>query len=173
MEKPINVRFTPEKKDYIRATRLLASKSTGFVILAAILGLLIIASAVVLIFPGVGDPSWNSIAMMVLFVGLFYVLYFLALIPFQFSRSYKKNPYLQMERQFTISDENLLMQVGDKLSTLEWAYIQKVMDGGDFFLLIYKAQQRFYPFIKKAAFEDQTALDSFLVLLKENSIPVK
>ena len=173
MEKTINVQFTPEKKNYVRATRVLASKSPGFLVLAIILAVLVVASVVVLVFPQVGAPSWNSMAWVTLLIGAFYVVYFIILVPLQFNQSYKKNPYLQMERQFTISDEHMIMAVGDRSTTFDWENFQKVIDGGDFFLLIYKAQQRIYPFIPKDAFKEEGSLDAFLDLLKEKNISVK
>jgi hypothetical protein len=173
MENKLVIRFTPEKEQYVRATRILARKSPGFMALAAVLALAVIASAVILIFPGVGQQSWNSIALMVVLVGAFYLFYFTILVPMQFSANYKKNEYLQMEREFIISDEQMIMNVGDKTSNLQWENFQKVLDGKDLYLLIYKAQERFYPFIIKSAFEDQKSLDAFLSLLSEKSIPVK
>ena len=65
------------------------------------------------------------------------------------------------------------MEVGDRSTTFDWENFQKVIDGGDFFLMIYKAQQRIYPFIPKAALKDEGALDAYLDLLQEKSIPVK
>jgi hypothetical protein len=173
MEKPITLRFTPQKEHYVRATRALALKSPGFLVMAIILLVAVIAAAAVLIFPNFGDPSWDSLALMVVLVGVFYLLYFIVLVPIQFSNNYKKNKYLQMDREFIISDEHMVMNVGDKSSTLEWENFQKVIDGGDFYLLLYKAQQRFYPFILKEAFDSQESQHEFLALLKEKSIPVK
>jgi hypothetical protein len=173
MDQTLTVRFTPEKENYVRATRALARKSPGFMVLAAILGVAVIVALVVLLVPGFGEESWDSMALMVILVGAFYLLYFVLLVPVQFSRNYKKNKYLQMERTFIINDEHLVMNVGDKSSELHWENFQKVIDGGDFFLLIYKAQERFYPFILKAAFEGPQALNAFLKLLEEKSIPVK
>ncbi len=173
MENSLVVRFTPKKEQYVRATRILARKSPGFMVLVAILALAVIASAVILIFPGIGQQSWNSIALMVILVGAFYLFYFTVLVPMQFSKNYQKNKYLQMEREFIISDEKMIMNVGDKSSNLLWENFQKVLEDDDFYLLLYKAQERFYPFITKSAFEDQESLDAFLSLLAEKSIPVK
>jgi hypothetical protein len=173
MEQPITLRFTPQKEHYVRATRALALKSTGFMIMAIILLLAVIAAVAVLIFPGFGDPSWDSMALMVILVGVFYLLYFIVLVPIQFSKNYKKNKYLQLEREFIVSNQNMVMNVGDKSSTMEWENFQKVIDGGDFYLLLYKAQERFYPFILKEAFESPESHAAFLELLKEKSIPVK
>ena len=173
MENTLVVRFTPKKEQYVRATRILAKKSPGFMTLAAILALAVIASAVILIFPGLGQQNWNSIALMVILVGAFYLFYFTVLVPMQFSKNYQKNEYLQMEREFIISDEQMIMHVGDKTSNLKWENFQKVLDDKDLYLLLYKAQERFYPFIMKSAFADQESLDAFLSLLSEKKIPIK
>jgi hypothetical protein len=173
MDRVINLQFTPVQKDYVRATRVLARKSPGFITMAIILFIAIIAAAIVKFVPGVGQPSWDNIAVAVLIVGAFYILYFLAIVPLQFSKNYKQNEYLKMERNFTISDEQMIMTVGDRTSTFDWENFQKVIDGGDFFLMIYKAQQRVYPFIPKHAFEEESAFQAYLDLLAEKSIPVK
>jgi len=173
MERTINVQFTPEKKDYVRATRVLARKSPGFMVMAVILAVTVVASAVVMFVPGVGDPSWDSIALVILMVGAFYLLYFIAIVPFQFTQSYKKNKYLKLERKFTISDEEMVMEVGDRSTTFDWENFQKVIDGGDFFLMLYKEQERIYPFLPKEAFESKSDLDAYLDLLQEKSIPLK
>lgn len=173
MDQTINLHFTPVQKDYVRATRVLARKSPGFMTMAVILFVGMIASAIVMFVPGVGEPSWDSIAVVVLMIGAFYILYFVAIVPLQFAQSYKKNAYLKMEREFTISNEQMIMVVGDRTTTFDWEKFQKIIDGGDFFLMIYKAQERIYPFIPKDVFTEEGSLDAFLDLLVEKSIPVK
>ena len=173
MDRTINLQFTPTQKDYVRATRVLARKSPGFMVMAIILAVAMVASAIVMFVPGVGQPSWDSIAVVVLMIGAFYILYFVAIVPLQFTQSYKKNEYLKMERHFTITDEQMVMDVGDRSTTFDWENFQKVIDGGDFFLMIYKAQERIYPFIPKEAFTEERSLEAYLDLLAEKSIPVK
>lgn len=171
MDSPIKLRFTPKKQDYIRASRVLAKNTPTFLILAAVILVAMVAAAVVLIVPGLGDVTWRNIAIVVLLAGIFYTIYFLAFIPYQLTQAFKKNEYLQKPREFTITDQSIHMEIGDRSTDLEWEYIQKVIDGGTFYLLIYKADQNVYPFLPKRAFEDPSADQSFLQLLESKSIP--
>lgn len=172
MDSPINLRYTPEKQDYIRASRVLAMNTPTFLILAAMILLAMVAAVVVLVVPGFGDVTWRNIAVVVLLAGIFYTIYYLAFIPYQLIQAYKKNEYLQKAREFTITDQSVHMEIGDRSTDLEWENIQKVIDGGTFYLLIYKADQNVYPFLPKRAFDDPSAESSFLQLLESKSIPV-
>lgn len=172
MDLPIHVRYTPEKKDYVRASRVLARNTPGFVVIALVILLAITAAAFILIFPGIGNATWRNIALVVLLVGAFYVIYYFVFIPLQLSRAYKTNPYLQKEREFTFAEEQVIMGIGDKVTHLDWEHFQKVIDGGSFYLLIYQAEERVYPFVPKDAFEDQKGHDAFLQLLESKSIPM-
>lgn len=98
MEEPLLIRYIPEKDDYLQASRALAYKSTAFKVLAAVILVAMLAALVVLIFPGIGNPTWESIALILVVVGAFYIVYYFVIIPFQFSRAFKKNEYLRQER---------------------------------------------------------------------------
>lgn len=172
MDSPIKLRYTPKKQDYIRASRVLAKNTPTFLVLAAVILIAMVAAAVVLIVPGLGNISWRNIAIVVLLAGSFYTIYYLAFIPYQLTQAFKKNEYLQKERVFTITEQNVHMRIGDRETDLEWEYIKKVIDGGTFYLLIYKADQNVYPFLPKRAFNDPLAEQSFLQLLESKSIPL-
>ena len=172
MDSAIKIRYTPQKQDYIRASRVLAKHTPTFLILAAVILIGMVAAAVVLIVPGLGDVTWRNIAIIVLLAGSFYTIYYLAIIPYQLTQAFKKNEYLQKERDFTITDQSVHMQIGDRATDLEWENFKKVIDGGRFYLLIYKADQNVYPFLPKRAFEDPSAEQSFLQLLESKSVPL-
>jgi len=172
MDTKIQIRYTPEKSDYIRASRALGMKSTGFLILAGIVILSVIGAAIVLIFPSIGGGQWKSIAVAVLLVGLFYIVYYFAIIPFQLSQSYKSNDYLRMKRELVFTDEKVMMTIKDKSSDLSWDNFTEVIDGGDFYLMIYKDKQRVYPLVPYRAFENSESQEQFLRLLESKSIKV-
>jgi len=172
MDSPIKLHYTPKKQDYIRASRVLAMNTPTFLVLAAAIFLAMIAAVIVLLVPGIGDVTWRNIAIVVLLVGVFYTIYYLAFIPYQLTRAFKKNEYLQKARTFTISDQRVHMEIGDRSTDLEWEYFKKVVDGGTFYLLIYQADQKVYPFLPKRAFEEPSIEESFLQLLQSKSIPV-
>ena len=172
MDSKVKIQFTPQKNDYVHASRTLAGKSKGFLVLAAIVVLIMLAAAVLLIFPTIGDDALNNIALIVLLFGGFYVVYYLVFIPFQLSSAYKKNEYLQKDREFTITESQILMRIGDRSVELDWDGVQKLIDGRRLYLINYKGEERVYPFVPKRAFEDQTTEDAFVQLFKEKSIPV-
>lgn len=172
METPIKIQFSPERKDYIQASRLLASKTPGFLILAGIVFLLIIASIVILAVPSISTPMWRNIAAIVCMVGGFYIIYYLIFIPIQLSRTYKKNPFLQEPRILTFGESKIRLVIGEKPLEMVWENVQKVIQSEKSFLMIYKGDEDIYPFIPKRAFEDQAQLDAFLQVLENKSIPV-
>ncbi len=173
MDLPIEIRYTPEKKDYVRASRVLARHTPGFLIIGAVILSVMVIAAVILILPEIGNATWRNIALVVLLVGAFYVVYYFVFIPLQLSKAYKTNEYLQMERKFIFTEERVLMEIGDKATEFKWENFQKVIEGGGFYLMIFQAEERVYPFIPKDAFEDQELQDSFRQLLAHQSIPLE
>ncbi|MEA3327320.1 MAG: hypothetical protein U9R53_08435 [Chloroflexota bacterium] len=173
MESKLELTYTPEKKDYVKASRALAKKTTLFIILAGVLALGVIASAVILLVPSIGNATWRNIAVAVLWVGIFYVVYYLVLIPVQLSRAYKKNEFMKMERRFTLTDANLLMAIGDKSQELEWEHLRKVIYDGGLYLMVYKEDSPVYPFIHERAFKDDAEKAAFENFLKEKSITIQ
>jgi len=168
----IQINYEPEKKDYIHASRVLALKAPTFLILAGIILVAMVASAVILLLPSLRQTNWQRIAIVVLLVGVFYVTYYLLFIPLQMSKAYKNNPNLQVERQITLSEEKLLMKIGEKSTELDWDHVQKVVESKDLYLIIYRGQNQVYPLLPKRAFVDPDEENAFLVFLQEKSIKV-
>lgn len=168
----IQINYTPEKKDYIQASRTLALKTPIFLILAGIVLVALIASAVILLLPSLRNSNWQRIATVVLLVGVFYLLYYLLFIPFQLSQSYKGNPNLQVERQIRLTEERILMIIGDRTTELDWKYVQKVVEGKELYLIIYRDRNQIYPLLPKRAFKDAGEEDAFLEILEQKSLKV-
>ena len=112
-------------------------------------------------------------AILSLLVGGFYFLYYFFLIPWQLSRSYKNNPVLQLERKFSFDRDELSMQIGDKGTKLARENIEKVIAGKDLYLMVYKGEQRAYPFIPKRVFNAELTEEAFRDWLKEHQIPIR
>ncbi len=167
---PLSIKYLPEAKDYIRASRALAKKSTSFIIMAALLILAMAAAVVILLFPSIGDQNWDNIALILLVVGVFYILYFFAVIPWQLNRAYKKNEHLQVERQFILKDETIGVKVGEEGTELDLDNLEKVVDADGLYLLVYKDKQKLYFFIPNRAFTEDVNEEAFLDYLKEKSI---
>jgi len=158
MDVPLVIQFTPDRKDYIRASRTLATNSTGFIIIAAVIILVMTAAAVVLVFPSIVNDAIRSGAVFAFLGGAFLIFYYLTFIPLQMSRAYKSNEYLRLERRLTFRESNVVMQVGDNISNLSW---DKFDDNS------------VYPFIPKSAFTTDTSEEEFLGLIEEKGIPIK
>jgi len=173
METDIVFKYEPEKKDYIKASRTLALKTTSFLIIALVILLLVVASAVVLIFPNIGNATWRSAAFVGLAMGAFYIVNFWLIIPYQLSNAYKRNENLRKERTITLNEENVKMRVGERMTELAWENFQRVIENDGFYMMIYKAEERIYPFIPARAFGKKGDREAFLSLLEKKSIPVK
>ena len=167
---PLTIKYIPEAQDYVRASRALAKKSTSFVIMAVLLLLAMAAAAVILLLPSVGEESWDNIALILLVVGVFYIIYFFAVIPWQLRRAYKKNEHLQVERQFTLNEERIGIRVGNDGTELLLDKLEKVVQDDDLYLLVYKDNQKLYFFIPERAFTEEATEEAFLSYLKEKSI---
>lgn len=172
METPLIIVYTPQRSDYIRASRALAMKTRTFQVLGGIILLVIILSALVLASPWIGNSTWNTAAFIGLLVGMFYVLFYLIVIPFQLSKAYKTKDHMRMPRQISFTDMGIAMTMGDRTFELAWERVQKAIDGGDFYLLINKGETRIYPFVPRRAFKDENMHAAFLDLLQAKSIPM-
>ncbi len=169
---PLTIKYHPEASDYVRASRALAMKSLSFKIMAVFLIIAMIASAVILLIPSIGDQNLNNISLILIVVGVFYIIYYFVVIPWQLKSAYKKNEHLHVERQFILKDESIGVKVGEEGTDLNLDSIQKVVDAADLFLLIYKDTQKLYFFIPKQAFTEDVTEETFLDYLKEKSVKV-
>jgi hypothetical protein len=172
MEPRLTIRFTPEKEDYVRASRTLAQKSPWFMALAGLILLAVIGSVLLVIFPSLGGENLRSMAHIVLLVSVVYLLYYLFMIPWQLGRAYHANEHLRLERTLSFFDTHLRMGFGDRAVELPWENLQKVVDGGDYFLMMFKGDQLVYPFIPGRAITDMRDREVLLAFFGEKSIPV-
>ncbi len=173
MEKELVFTFQPEKKDYIKASRTLALKTTSFMIVGILIFLVVIASVVVLLVPGLGDASWRSAALVGLAMGAFYIFNFWLIIPYQLSNAFKRNENLRKARTITLSESEVRMQVGERNIEFPWENFQRVIEKDGFYLMIYKAEERIYPFLPARAFESKTSQEAFLALLDKKDLPIQ
>lgn len=172
MNEKIIIEYTPEKNDYIQASKVLAKKTPSFRILAGIILLAAITSIVILFIPSPRYTGWLNVATVTLLVSAFYIFYYLVLIPYQLSRSYQRSDSLKMARRYTLGDEHVLMEIGENSSILPWEKFQKVMEGKEIYLMVYMDENRIYPLVPKRSFPDDAAREAFLTLVKSKSIPL-
>ncbi|MDF1521027.1 MAG: YcxB family protein [Brevefilum sp.] len=169
---PLSVSYTPEAKDYVRASRALAKKTTSFIIMAALLVLAMLGALVVLLVPSLGDQNWKNIALILLIVGIFYIVYYFAVIPWQLTRAYKKNEHLKVERTLIFTNDNIQVKVGEDGTILNWDQFQRVLDAKDFYLMVFKDRQKLYFFIPDRAFNEEVTKEAFVDLMNEKSITI-
>ncbi len=172
MEPILTLQYTPEKRDYVRASRVLARKSPWFLIVGAVILVAMLGAAVILILPGVGSDGLRQTAPVVLVASLGYALYFLLLIPIQLGRAYQSNPHLRMPRILTFFDSHLEMRIGEQSVELPWAILQQVIDGGDYLLMLFKGDQQVFTFIPNRAVDDGLTRQVVIGFFKAKSIPV-
>lgn len=173
MGSPLTIKFTPDKNDYLRASRALANKTPVFIVLAIITVLLMIGALVVLIVTSIGDSTWNNVAIISLVIGAFYLVYYFVLIPMQLGRSFKSDELLQKERVLVLDEKGLTMTLEDRRSDMVWENFEKLMDSKSLYLMIYKADERLYPFVPKRAFETRESEAAFRQFFSEHDIPIK
>jgi hypothetical protein len=173
MESPLIIQFTPEKNDYVRASRALANKTPAFIVLAAITILLMVGALVVLLVPSIGDSTWNNVAIISLVIGAFYLVYYFVVIPMQLGRSFKSNELLQKARVLVFDETGLTMTVADRRSEMAWENFEKLVDGGALYLMVYKAKERLYPFVPKRAFDAPGSEEAFRRYFSDHNIPIK
>lgn len=172
MDPILTIRFTPEKRDYVRASRVLSKKSTGFMIVAGMIVLAVIGSAFVLAQPGFGGNAIQRAAPIVFVVGLVYILYFLFAVPYQLGRAYRTKEHLRMERIMIFLDEHLQMEIGGQSLELPWEDLHRVIDGGNYYLMIFQGDRQLFPFIPGRAIADENTRQALLAFLKAKSIPM-
>lgn len=173
MQKEMILTYLPEKKDYIKASRTLALKTTSFIIIGLLIFIVAVASVLVLIVPDLSAGSLRSAAFLGLALGAFFIINFWLIIPYQLSKAFKSNETLRKERRLNINDSGLTMHIGENADEFSWDKFQRVIENDGFYLMIYQADEPVYPFIPKRAFEKTGSKEDFLAFLEEKAIPVK
>ncbi len=171
MEQQLTLRYTPEKQDYVRASRTLALKSSWFVYLAVVVLLVLAVSGFILANPGIIGPTIRNIAMILFMVCLVYVIYFILIIPIQLAKAYKTTEHLRQERILIFWDDHLQMHIGEDSVLLPWEDLRRVVAGKKYYLLIFEAEQKVFPFIPKRGLDDGDR-QVFLEFFQSKSIPV-
>ena len=170
---PLTLQFTPEKRDYVHASRTLAKKSPVFLILVGLFLLGMMGSVLILVFPGwIGAENLVNTARIILIVGGVYALYYLFMIPWQLGRAYQANEHLRLPRTLIFLNDRLRMGIGSQWVDLSWDKLEKAIDGGDTVLLVFKGNEKIYPFIPERAFVDDGTKTALIELIKVKSIPV-
>ena len=172
MEPILTLSYTPEKQDYIRASRILSKKSPWFLILAAVIVLLVLASGVLLMVPGLAGAYFQGVAPFMLIAGLVYLLYIFFLIPMQLSKAYQDKPHLRMNRTMRFYHAQVTMQIGEHSVNLPVENLSKVIAGGEYYLMLFRGDEQVFPFIPVRAFESPGDREILIHYFEARSIPV-
>ena len=170
---PLQFKFTPNKKDYIQASRLMAFKTPLFVLLAVVVVIIIVGSLIGLVFQLFTDSSWNNVALVSLLVGAFYVFYYFVMVPAQLTKTINKNETLQKERTFIFDENEVQLVIGAHTSRFSWEHFVQALKGRTMYILVYEEDKKVYPFIPNRAFADPGSEQAFLAILDQHGIPVK
>lgn len=160
METIFSIEYTPEKRDYVRASRILSRKSPGFVALAAMVVFIILASGVALIFPGLAGETLQGLAPFLLAAGFTYLLYIGFLIPRQLNKAYESKAHMRLPRRLNFFESHLMMAIGDQSVNLPWENLTRVFNSGNDFILIFQVDEQVIVFIPGRALESQAALEN-------------
>ena len=169
----LQVQFTPNRNDYIQASRLMALKTPIFIVLAVVTIVIMVGSLVGLVFQLFTDEVGRNVAFVSLLIGGFYVVYYFFLTPAQLTKMIKKNETLQMERELTFSEAEVDLVLGGQTSRLFWDHLVHVLKGRTMYILVYEEEKKIYPFLPKRALTEPGSEEAFLALLEEHNIPVK
>ena len=172
MERVLTLVFTPEKRDYVRASRVLSKQSKWFLVLSAVILLVGIGSGVLLLFPGLAGVDLQGVAPFVFIGSVVYMLYILWLIPLQLKRAYRTNPHMRLTRTLTFFESYLNLHMGEENVYLPWENLRQVIDDGNYLLLLFKGDQQVFPFIPGRAFDPLSSREQVLKFFRDKSIPV-
>ena len=171
MEHQLTLRYTPEKQDYVRASRALALKSSWFVYLALLILLVLAGSGFILVNPAIVGPMIRGIAVILFVVCLVYVIYFVFIIPIHLARAYKRTEHLRQERILIFWKDHLQMEIGGGSLSLSWEDLRRVVAGKKYYLLIFEDEQKVFPFIPRRGLDDGDRR-AFLEFFQSKSIPI-
>lgn len=160
MESIFSIEYTPEKRDYVRAARIISRKSPGFIALAAMVAFIMLASGVALIFPGLAGETLRGLAPFLLAAGLTYLLYVGFLVPRQLNKAYESESHLRLTRRLNFFESYLMMTIGDQSVNLPWENLTRTFNSGNDFILVFQDDEQVIVFIPGRALESQAALEN-------------
>ncbi len=160
---PISFHFIPTKDDYIRGLRAFETSKTNFKRNMAKIGIFE-ALFVVAIFAGsLGDGPWPWLLVL---IGPIILGYFWGILPLRMGRQIEKNERFTAETTWELGEDQIVIKNKFSETKMDWGSFQKVVETGDYYLLIYATSKNMFQFIPKRAFESQEQETNFRELLK-------
>ena len=108
----------------------------------------------------------------VLIAGLIYLAYIFFLIPMQLSKAYQTKPHLSMTRSMAFYEQHLMIRMGEQSVNLPWEHLEKVIDDGDYFLMLFRGDEQVFPFIPGRAFTNLSDREALLNFFRAHGITV-
>ena len=166
MEETLKISFTPEKGDYVRASRVLSRQSKLFRIVAALVLVELGVSGLMLISPVARVPGYRSTAQIFFVLGLVFLLYYFLMIPLQLGETFRKTEHMRAERILTFYGTHLNMRIGTGSVDLPWDRFERLITDKGFYILTFTGDDLVYPFIPERAFGDEAAKQKFEQILQ-------
>jgi len=151
----------------------MAMKTPIFVVLAIVTIVIIAGSLFGLVFQLFADATMQNVAFVSLLVGGFYLVYYFIVTPAQLTKTINKNETLQKDREFTFSDLEVDLKIGNHTSRLPWEHFLQVFNGKKMYIMVYAEGKKTYPFLPKRAFTEPGSEEAFLEILEAHNIPLK
>ena len=161
---PISFRFIPTKDDYVHSIRAFFLCDAGFKRTLVIMGIVELLIVVAALAGNLGDGLllWLlALAMPALLVYLWVIL------PLNTGRQIEKNERFMSETTWELGEDQVLIKNKFSETKMDWGSFQKVVETGDYYLLVYTANKRMFQFIPKRAFESQEHAAAFREVLRQ------
>lgn len=158
-------RYTPTADDYRKGIASYYFRQTSFLILIGIAGLMFLIGVFLWIGAGFEQAPYAPLLVFLLPILLFFSV---LLQPWLASRQVNKNERMRTETTWTVSDDGLLVTTGYGQSKIDWETFGKVVETGDYFLLLYSWNRRLFQIIPKRAFASPDEMADFREYLKRH-----
>jgi YcxB-like protein len=168
MEKSeVRVEYQYTEAEYLAATRLLFFNAPNILVRLIVLGLLLLAGAVMLSVVMTDlFPLWAIVAFVMLIEGgLFYNL--LVRMPRAYFRGDGK---FRDKYEVTFSDEGIMVKTSQIDSKLAWSLYTRVLEGRDMYLLVYGKDTRMMTVVPRRAFKNRDQENQFRELVARHII---
>lgn len=165
---PIILRFTPNKDDYVIASRAITMRQWSTWL---ILGIIVFIWVINLLLGLMSeDTDWISLGISLLPMLLFTIIFggLIFVVPsFQLGRRIQKNKRLTTETVWIVDDQTIVIKNAHSESKMDWGTFQRVIQLKDYYLLGYSTNKAMAQILPRRAFESSEQETAFRKLLEQ------